>query len=109
MHTPGGAIMTVVLGGSAQIRQVVETGGHVITQGGGDVTGMQQGGGGDVTGMQQGGGGAMIGMGVGAGQHGVVTQHDGGGALTGMGSGVGALGGRLMTFVMVTVTCCFWS
>jgi hypothetical protein len=98
MHTPGGAIMTVVLGGSAQIRQVVETGGHVITQGGGDVTG-----------MQQGGGGAMIGMGVGAGQHGVVTQHDGGGALTGMGSGVGALGGRLMTFVMVTVTCCFWS
>jgi hypothetical protein len=42
MHTPGGARMTVVPGGSAQIRQVVETGGHVITQGG-DVTGMQQG------------------------------------------------------------------
>jgi hypothetical protein len=61
--------MTVVPGGSAQIWQVVESGGHVITQGGGGVTGMQQGGGG----------------------------------------AVGALGGRLMTFVMVTVTCCFWS
>jgi hypothetical protein len=77
-------MMMVVGGCGAQITQVDETGTHVTVQGG-------DGAGTHVT----------VQGGDGAGTH--VTVQGGGGA------GVGAAGGRLITLVMVTVTCCFWS
>jgi hypothetical protein len=92
--------MIMVVGGGAQIWQPDETGWHTTMQGGGACIqhGVMVGGG---AGRQQ---GVVTQQGVGVGacmQHGgmTVTQQ----------TGVGAAGGRLMTLVMVTVTCCFWS
>jgi hypothetical protein len=93
--------MMIVVGGGAQIRQVEETGRHVTVQEGGGATT-------HVTTQDEGGAGMQHGVGVGAVQQGVTGAQQGvtGTQQTGVGLGVGALGGRLITLVIVTVTCC---